>query len=55
MIPLTKLQKGIMKEFYEIEPTKVVFNKNQRNELWQQATKRCNTLNFDFLKRVCQL
>ena len=53
MIPLTKLQKEIMKEFYELKPTKIVFNKKQRNILWKKATAKEDTLDFDILKKVC--
>ena len=31
IIPLTKLQKEIMQEFYSTPATKVIFNKTQRN------------------------
>lgn len=52
-IPLTKLQKEIMSEFYSIPATKVIFNKTKRNELWKKATSRDETLDFDNLKSVC--
>lgn len=51
-IPLTKAQKEIMREFYGIAPTKVIFNKTERKEIWDKATRHEN-LDFDFLKRVC--
>lgn len=53
MIPLTKQQKEIMKEFYNISPTKVIFNKAERNELWKKATKREESLDFLMLKQKC--
>lgn len=53
MNPLEKSPKEIMKEFYDIAPTKVIFNKSQRDELWKKATKRKNDLDFDFLKKNC--
>ena len=53
MIPLTKLQKEIMHEFYEIAPTKVIFNKTQRNALWKDAVKRAENLDLSGLKTVC--
>lgn len=52
-IPLTKLQKEIMQEFYTISPTKVIFNKTERNELWKLATKRSTSLDLNDLKRKC--
>lgn len=53
MIPLTKLQKDIMKEFYSIAPTKVIYNKKQRDFLWHQAKSRIDKFNFDELKIRC--
>lgn len=53
IVPLTKLQKEIMEEFYNISPTKVIFNKTQRNELWKKATSRNADLDFDLLKTKC--
>lgn len=35
-IPLTKNQKDILKEFYDIPSTSVVFTKNERKEIWDQ-------------------
>lgn len=52
-IPLTKLQKEIMVEFYKIPATKVVYNKFARNILWKQAMKRNMDIDFDKLKNVC--
>ena len=53
MIPLTKQQKEIMKEFYCIPATKVVFNKAKRNELWRKATSRIDDFDFVSLKEKC--
>lgn len=52
-IPLTKLQKEIMQEFYSLKPTKVIFNKSERDRLWSQATSRSKEFNLDELKKVC--
>lgn len=52
-IPLTKPQKELMEEFYKIPATKVVFNKTQRNELWQKSTRRDSSLDFDLLTKKC--
>ena len=51
-IPLTKQQKEIMEEFYSINPTKVIFNKDERNYLWKEATRRSN-FDLDSLKEKC--
>lgn len=40
MIPLAKLQKEIMTEFYNCPKTKVIFNKKERNKLWKVASKK---------------
>lgn len=53
MIPLTKLQKEIMKEFYDNNPIKVIFNKTQRNLLWKKATERSQDLDFVELRLNC--
>ncbi len=52
-IPLTKSQKEIMREFYEIEPTKVIFNKTQRMRLWNKTKTRSNDLDFNELNLKC--
>lgn len=52
-IPLTKLQKEIMQEFYSITPTKVIYNKAERKKLWDLATKRSVNLNLQELKAKC--
>lgn len=52
-IPLTKLQKEIMTEFYSIKPTKVIYTKAQRDQLWNLAKQRSDNLNLDELAIVC--
>ena len=52
-IPLTNLQKEIMQEFYDIAPTKVIFNKAERNVLWKQATGKKADLDWHTLKVKC--
>lgn len=52
-IPLTKLQKEIMEEFYSINPTRVIFNKDERNILWKKATSRERNINFSLLEKKC--
>lgn len=53
IIPLTKLQSEIMQEFYSIVPTKVNFNKTERNKLWKLATKKSPLSNFGNLNDLC--
>lgn len=52
MIALLKPQKEIISEFYAKKPTKVVFDKTERDELWKIATKRKN-LDFTLLEKKC--
>ena len=52
-IPLTKLQKEIMQEFYSITPTKVILTKAERDELWKLATSRSKDLDMQDLKTKC--
>lgn len=52
-IPLTKLQKEIMQEFYRIAPTKVIFNKTERNKLWNLAKHRSSILDLQALRARC--
>lgn len=52
MIPLTKLQKEIMSEFYSCVPQKVIFNKTERNNLWKIATAKGN-LNIEAIRLKC--
>lgn len=51
--PLTKLQKEIMSEFYSIKPTKVIFNKNERNSLWKKSSSRELDIDFNMLDIKC--
>ena len=44
-IPLTKLQKDIMEEFYNIRATKVIFNKTQRrNKIRISSVLSCHNI-----------
>lgn len=52
-IELTQLQKEIMQEFYSIAPTKVLFSKAERQNLWKLATKRSANLDLPDLKSIC--
>lgn len=52
-IPLTKPQKEIMEEFYNIKPTKVLFNKRQRSILWNLARKRQEIPTSYNLSKIC--
>lgn len=52
-IPLTNDQKEIMEEFYRIKPTRVIFDKVKRNEMWKKATARSSDFDFDSLKMAC--
>ena len=52
-IPLTKLQKEILNEFYSKKPTKVLFDKKQRKKIWDKAVKRKSSIDFDLLDKVC--
>lgn len=51
-IPLAKAQREIMQEFYNIKPTKVIFDKKKRKQLWDDATKH-KDMDFSYLKKVC--
>lgn len=53
MIPLTRLQKEIMSEFYSIKPTKVVFPKAQRNALWKMSITMSNDLDLATITQKC--
>lgn len=53
MIQLTKLQKEIMSEFYDIVPAKVIFNRSQRRQLWSQATAKTELENLIEIENVC--
>lgn len=52
-IPLTKLQKEIMEEFYSYDSKKVIYDKAKRSELWKKVVKRSNDINFDKIKKEC--
>lgn len=52
-IPLTKLQKEIIEEFYSVKPTKVVFNKAERNKLWKKAKAKQENIDFANLEKTC--
>ena len=52
-IPLTKLQKEIMEEFYSLPKTQVIYNKTERNKLWKISTSRNEKINSDELERKC--
>lgn len=52
-VPMTKSQKEIMKEFYGKDPTRVIFNKNERDELWKRSIERDNRINFEDLRQKC--
>ncbi len=52
-IPLTKMQKEIMQEFYSVDATRVVMNKNERNALWKKVVKREDIANLDEIQKVC--
>lgn len=53
IIPLTKLQKEIMQEFYSIAKTKVLFNKKDRDKLWKLATQRSSDIKLHKIESVC--
>ena len=50
---LTKIQTEIMKEFYSVGPTKVIFDKRERKALWNKASKRLTNINFSQLAEKC--
>jgi hypothetical protein len=52
-IPLTKPQSEIMRDFYNIEPTKVIFDKKTRDNLWDIAKKRKPIPNHYNLEDAC--
>lgn len=52
MIPLTRLQKEIMTEFYGYTPQKVIFNKTERNRLWKIATAK-GDLDIEEIRLKC--
>lgn len=52
-VPLTKLQKEILSEFYSKKPTKVLFDKKERKDIWDKAIQRKKNIDFDLLDKVC--
>ncbi|EDX53709.1 hypothetical protein UUR9_0623 [Ureaplasma urealyticum serovar 9 str. ATCC 33175] len=52
-IPLTRNQKEIMKEFYSIAPTRIIFNKKERDILWNKVKTKSNDLNFEIINEKC--
>jgi len=52
-VPLTKLQREIMSEFYSIKPTRVIFNKTERDDLWEKAISRESNIDFALLDSKC--
>ena len=52
-IELTREQKEIMTDFYSIKPTKVIFDKKERNLLWEEATRRSTSIDFSFINSKC--
>lgn len=52
MIPLTKLQKEIMEEFYCLRPLKIAFDKKERDRLWKVATAK-QSLDMEPLRSEC--
>lgn len=52
-LSLEESQKEIMKEFYGIKPTKVIFNKRERKRLWGNATSRSSSFDFSTIDKVC--
>lgn len=52
MTSLTESQKKIMREFYAIPPTRVIFNKNERKVLWDSIIKHKN-IDLSKIKKAC--
>ncbi len=52
-IPLANEQKEIMQEFYSIAPTQVLFNKAERDKIWEQAKRRNSDIDLQNLKKIC--
>ena len=52
MIPLSKQQREIITEFYNLKKEKVFLSKKQRDELWNK-TKNRKQIDFDILKQKC--
>lgn len=54
-IPLANEQKEIMQEFYSIAPTQVLFNKAERDKIWEQAKRRNSDIDLQNLKKYVLL
>ena len=52
MIALTKPQSEIMAEFYQLSKIKVIYDKKQRQELWNNVTQG-KKVNNDEIKKQC--
>ncbi len=52
VIPLTKLQKEIMREFYSYSPLKVIYNKKERKKLWDTASSK-QDINLEKIRGNC--
>lgn len=52
-VPLSKLQKEIMEEFYNLVPSKVIYDKAERNKLWKQATAKETIEKFLEVEKLC--
>ncbi len=52
-IPLTKLQKEIMSEFYSVKPMRVIFDKLERTEFWKKAISRRKDIDYALLDLKC--
>lgn len=52
MIALTKPQSEIMAEFYQLSKIKVIYDKKQRQELWNNVTQG-KEINNDEIKKQC--
>lgn len=51
-ILLTKSQKEIMEVFFSYSPSKIIFNKKERNKLWKIASAKEN-LDINSIKLKC--
>lgn len=52
IIPLAKLQKEIMEEFYSYSPLKVIYNKKERKKMWD-IVKEKKDINIENIKNNC--
>ncbi len=53
MIPLSHLQKEIMQEFYNLPATKIIFNKQERNNLWSMTKRKNESIDLSYVKKIC--